>query len=72
MSYDGEMARTLKGLGDTVKIAGVDFEVTQIIPKECWYSIPLTALPDDTYMRSEFYIVFKSPVTYSQYTTIKI
>lgn len=27
-SYDGETARTLKGLGDTVKIAGVDFEVT--------------------------------------------
>lgn len=74
MAYEGESARTLKGLGDTVKIAGVDFKVSQIIPeakRNCWYDIPLTALPDDTYMNSEFYIVFKSPVTYSQYTTIK-
>ena len=73
-SYNAESARTLKGLGDTVKIAGVDFKVSRIIPaakRMCWYSIPLTALPDDTYMNSEFYIVFKSPVTYSQYTTIK-
>lgn len=71
--YDSDEARTLTGIGDKVTICGIEYTVSNIIPrgvKNVWYAIPFTSLPDDAILNAKVNINFKRPVTYNQFRTI--
>lgn len=69
-SYTSDYARILSGIGDVVSINGVEYTVSGLLPDDRLWSVPFTALPDDTYLNAGVSITYKQPVTYNQYKTI--
>ena len=75
LSYTSDFARNIEGIGDKVEIYGCEYTVSNIFEAEgsmdMAYFIPFTSLPDDAYLDSTVSIIFKKPVNYNQFTTIR-